>query len=108
MRHRRVAEGAHDVEQRVGVSIGADVEQGLGVSSAGRHVGKLHGRRYAALRMEERRELVEPVVGNARDADVGFGLAVCPGRLAGAREKLKERGFSRRGESDQAGSKHRP
>ena len=38
-------------------------------------VGEFHRRRHALARVEERRQLVEPLVGHARDADVRVRLA---------------------------------
>jgi len=72
-----VAEQAHDVQQGVGVAERRDVEQvfGAGLRRA-RHVGKLHGGRHTAPRVEERGEPIEAVVGHARDADMRVQLAV--------------------------------
>ena len=51
-------------------------------------VGELDGRRHVLARIEQRRQLVQALVGNARHADVGLRLAArraaLPGRWSGA------------------------
>jgi hypothetical protein len=59
-----VAKEPHDVEQRVGVAEGRDVEQGPGARlRRARHVGELDGRRHALPRVEHPRQPVETRVG---------------------------------------------
>ena len=69
MRHRRIAEHADDVQQRVGVAERRDVEErlraGLRAADAG-DVGEFDRGRHVLARIEERREPVEPLVGHAR------------------------------------------
>jgi len=100
MRHHRIAERAHDVQQRIGVAIRHHIEQRHSFAARGRHVCELHRRRGALFRLEHRGQLVEPCVRDARYADVRFGLTVRTGRFPGAREQLKEGGLSGRGQSD--------
>ena len=109
MRHRRIAEHPHDVQQCVGVAERRDVEQrlraGLRAAGAG-DVGEFHRRRHALARVEQRREPVEPLVGHARDADVRFRLAARARRFARAGQQLEEGGFARRGKADQSCTEH--
>jgi hypothetical protein len=56
------------VEQRVRVAERSDVEQRLGASLCpchARDIGEFDGRRYAFSRIEQRGELVQPIVRHA-------------------------------------------
>ena len=88
VRHGGVAEHPHDVQQRVGVPEGRQIEHrlraGLRAARAG-NVSELHRRRHVLFRVEERCQTIEPLVGHAGHANVRFGLA---GRAAGASRAL--------------------
>ena len=72
---------------------------GAGLRAGGAaHVGELDRRRHVLLRVEERGQPIEALVGHARDADVGVLLPAGPRRLAGAGQQLEEGGLARRGE----------
>ena len=78
VRHRGIAEQAHDVKERVGVAERGDVEQGRRAGLArGRaaHIGEFDGRGGVLFRVEEGCQAVEPRIGHARDADVRVLLA---------------------------------
>ncbi len=94
MRDRRIAKRPHDMQERVGIAVRDDVEQGGGVAAARRHVGELDRGRHALLRLKQRRQLVEAIVGYAGDAHVRLGATGRARRLAGARHQLKERGLA--------------
>jgi hypothetical protein len=109
MRNRRVTKHADHVQQCVGVPERGDVEQGCGpgfhAADAG-DVGELDRRRDVLPRIEERGQLIEPFVGNPRDADIGLRLTGGTRRFPGTGEQLKKCGFPRRGKANQAGTKH--
>ena len=89
-----IAEHPHDVQQRVGVAERRDVEQRLRArlrpAGGAGDVGELHRRGHALARVEQRRQPVEPLVGDARDADVRVGLAAGRGASLRAGEELEE------------------
>ena len=94
MWHRGIAEHPDDVQERVSIPEWRDVEQRLRARSARRRAGnvrELHRRRHSLARVEERRQFVEPLVRNARNADVRVALAAGARRLLHAREELEER-----------------
>ena len=109
MRHRRIAKHAHDVQQRVGVAERRDVEQRLRAAFAPADTAMSANSTVAGtcLRgIEQRGQRVEPLVGHARDADVGFGLAA----RAGASRRWSAVGRARscrRRESNESCAKHR-
>ena len=106
MRHRGIAKRAHDVQQRVRVAIRHDVDERLRVAAARGHVRELHRGRHALLRLKHRRQLIEPVVGHARHADVGLGFAVRARGFVDAGEQFEEGGLAGTGETNQAGAQH--
>ena len=57
-------------------------------------VGEFNGRRHVLARIEERGELIQPVVGHTRDADVCLRLAGGSRRVARAGHQLEERCFA--------------
>ena len=62
VRHRRIAKQADDVQQRVGVAKGRDVEQRGRTRPHARgtaHVGELDRRRHVFLGVEQRRQLIQ-------------------------------------------------
>jgi hypothetical protein len=96
MRNRGIAEHAHDVEQGVGIAKRGDVEQRLSSGARPGDAGNIcefDRCRDAFSRVEERCQPVEALVGDPRDADVGVGLSLA-GRLADARQELKEGGLT--------------
>ena len=68
--HLGVLEGANDVDERVDVLQGREVDLLLLPLRDPRHVDELDGRRGVLLRREEGGEAVEPRVGDVRRADV--------------------------------------
>ena len=103
-----VAEGAHDVNERVGVAKRGDVEQGLGGrATRRRQVRELDGGRRVLARAVQLGQAVEPLVRHLRDAHARLELGVPrPGSLALARHQLEEGGLPRGGEADQGGPQH--
>ena len=71
-------------------------------------VEELHRRRHRPLRLYDPRELVEPVVGDVRRADVRIlrGEGIVRGENAGGGERVEERGLADVGQSDDAESEH--
>jgi hypothetical protein len=109
VRHRGIAKHADHVQERVGVAERSDVEQRRGTrlrAGCAAHVGELDGGRHVLLRVEQRRQAIEAIVGHAGDADVRFLFAAGAGGFAGAGEQLKESSLARRRESNEAGSQH--
>ena len=88
---------------------GGDVEQGGGAAPC-RPAPPMSANSTVAghvlLRIEERGQLIEALVGDAGDADVGVLLAAGAGRLAGAGQQLEEGGFTRRGKANESGAEH--
>jgi hypothetical protein len=92
-----VSEHPHDVQERVGIAKGGDVEERGRARPGPRgapHVRELDRRGGVLFRFEQIGQPVEPFVRDARNADVRFLTAAGPGRLAGARQELKERGLA--------------
>jgi hypothetical protein len=103
-RDRRVIEGTRDVEQRIGIANeGQQVRVDRALARRAGGDGDIHVRDVGVgrlLRIEQRREPVDPLVGNLDDADVGrrapagesagLGMAagerIEDGRLAAARQ----------------------
>jgi hypothetical protein len=94
MRHGGIAKRAHHMEQRVRVAVRDDVHERFRVAASGGHVREFDRGWHALLRVEQRRQPVEALVGDPRDADVRFGAALRSRRLPGAREQLKEGGLA--------------
>ena len=69
-------------------------------------VGELDGRGHVLLRVEQRGQLVEALVGHARHADVRVGLPAGARRVAGAGQQLKERGLARRRKPNESCAQH--
>ena len=111
MRVRRVLEGADHVEQRVGV---AQPRQVVGRQLLGADVplGRRRGRRqvhvrdvglHDLLRLEDRGQPVEPVVGHLDDADVEGDAAVAAGLGMAAGERVEDGRLARSGKPDDGG-----
>jgi hypothetical protein len=67
MRYGRIAEHPYDVEQRVGVAERRDVQQRCGARAGARDprdVGEFDCRRDVFTRLEQRREPVQPFIGD--------------------------------------------
>ena len=65
MGHRRIAEGADDVDERVGVLVAGDIDERLGARfRRRRHVGEFDGGGHALLRVVHRRQRIESRVGH--------------------------------------------
>ena len=89
MRDGFIAKRADHVHERVGVLVTGDVDQRGGPGAPGRdHVGEFDRRGHALLRIEHRREAIEPRIGHLRDADDRFGLP--PRRVLRARHQLEQ------------------
>ena len=105
--HCRIAEGAHDVHQCVGILVCDDVDERLGAAARRREVGEFNGGRHALARVVHRGQAIEPRVGNFRNADRGFTLAVRGARGPGrAGHELEEGGLAAGRESNEGGAKH--
>ena len=105
----RIPKRAQDVNERVGVLVGHDVDQRLGAAGlAGRReIGEFDGRRHPFLRVVHRRQAIEPRVGHFRDADRRFALAVGrPRGFPGAGHQLKQGGLPAGTEAYEGRSEH--
>ena len=72
---------------------------------ARRHVGELHRGRHALLRLKQRGQPVEPVVGHRRRRRWPRPCRAF-GRGVHARQELEERGLARGRKTDQSGAQH--
>ena len=107
VRHRLVAERAHDVDQRVGVLVGDHVHQRLGPPPAGGQIGELDRGRHVFPGIEHRGEPVEARVGNLGDPNLHLPSALRrPAGLADGGHELEERGLAGGRQSDESGAKH--
>jgi hypothetical protein len=95
------------VYERICVLVAGDVDERAGTAAArGRHdVGEFHRGRDALARVVHGREPIEPVIRDARDADVDVPFG--SGSVSNAGHQLKEGGLAGRGEPDDGGVKHR-
>ncbi len=105
VRDRCVAEGADDVDERVGVLVAGHVDERLRACfRRSDDVGELDGRRDPFLRVVHPGEDVEPGVGHLGNADVDVALAAR--RLFGAGHQLKQGRLAAGGETDQSRTEH--
>ena len=80
MRDGRIVERAQDVDERVGVLVGGDVDERLRAAGppGDREVGELDRRRHALFRVVHRGQAIEPRVGHLRNADRRLRLCRAP------------------------------
>ena len=99
MRDGRIAEGAHDVHERVGVLVSGNIDECLRAGFCRRDdVGELDRCRHALLRVVHPGQDVEPGVGNLGDADVDVAFSAW--RLFGAGHQLEQGRLAAGGETD--------
>ena len=107
MRYVLGAEHPHDVQQCMRLAVGPHVDEAARRRGAGK-IRKRHRGGHVPLRVEQRRESVEPRVGDRGCADVHFvaSESSCCAVSVSAGQEAEERGLARGRESDKAGAEH--